>query len=85
MNKTENKEMVDAIKAAVQEHVNGKIDALRKEVKEAREENKEHMNEVQPFLDGWRGAKIISKAIKYIAGFIIAIGAASLVFMNWFK
>ena len=42
----------------------------------------EHMKEVKPFLDGWRGARTIGNFIKWTAGVLIAIGAVVAIVTN---
>jgi len=48
-------------------------------IKELRVTLENHMVEVKPFLDGWKGAKIIGNLAKWIAGLIIAVAAAIVV------
>lgn len=68
-------EMKKEIRQAIKETVNGKIDSLTVKVDA-------HMNEMRPFLQGWRGARVIGTLIKWIAGIIIAVAGATAVLMQ---
>lgn len=72
------KELVAAVKTEMQANFNGKMDRMQKKLDD-------HMEEVQPFLDGWNGAKTFSNFLKYLAGFIITIGAVVAVLINLAK
>lgn len=92
MNEKELKQITEAVEKAVQEKVNGKIDKHIREQRERDRENRKmieefngHMKDVKPFLDGWRGAMILGKAIKYMAGVLAAAGALYIILTQGFK
>ena len=84
MNEEEKKEIVDLIVERVAPEireeigttVNGKIDKLQKKVDDMDDRLEHHMDDVGPFLQGWKGAKVIGNMLKWIAGLVIAIGGA---------
>lgn len=88
--------IIDAVEASVKatvpeeikKTVNGKIDGLRvlmetnNEKHEAdMKEVREHIVEVKPLLDTYRGGKVLGEIVKWIAG----VGIAALTVKSWLK
>ena len=71
-------ELEKAIEKAVTKVVNGKIDALTEKLDQ-------HMDDIEPFMAGWKGSKIIANSVKWVAGFIIAVSAAIFAVINVIK
>ena len=71
LSKEDREEIVEIIQLTV----NGKIDRLDERIVKLCESVQAHQEEVKPFMDGWRGAKVFGNLAKWIAGVAIAIAA----------
>lgn len=82
-------QLIEIIKEAVNESVsktvNGKIDALDQKANEMYKRLEEHLVEIEPFLDGFKGAKIIGTTVKWIAGVMVAFGTIYWSLKNFFS
>lgn len=82
-------QLIEIIKRAVDESVsktvNGKIDALDQKANEMYKRLEEHLVEIEPFLDGFKGAKIIGTTVKWIAGVMVAFGTIYWSLKNFFS
>lgn len=57
--------------------------AMREENKELRDEIKELRFDIKSLVEAWNTAKGINQAVKWLAGIIIAVGAAIAVLKGW--
>lgn len=57
------------IQESVDKSINRKLDRLENKVDS-------HMEQIEPFIDGWDAARTVTTWIKWLAGFIIAVSAA---------
>lgn len=73
MNEKELQQLREHIEAVIEQKVNGKIDRMEDKLDR-------HMLEIQPFLEGYRGARVIGNVLKWIAGVVIAVGGTIAVF-----
>lgn len=72
MNDEDRTLMREEIQKAIKETVNGKIDGLRTEVKEMREEHQAHMEEIKPFIQAKASASFLSKVFLWLGGLAAA-------------
>jgi RNA processing factor Prp31 len=62
---TQKQEMITAVKKAMQEHVNGKIDNLDKKLTT-------HMTEIAPYIQALAGTKILYRGFLALGGVAVA-------------
>lgn len=72
-----------AVESSVVKTVNGKLDALKKDIMEeieaGREEHKLHAERVEPYLKGLEAVQAGKKGIFWITSVIAAVGGAILI------
>lgn len=67
-----------SVESAIQKKVNGKIDTMNTRLDK-------HLNEIEPFMQGVRGVRVLRNSALWVAVTITAIGAAILMVKNIFK
>lgn len=72
MNEEDRKLMREEIAKAIKECVNGKIDNLRNEVQQMREEHEAHMEEIKPFIQAKASASFLYKAFLWLGSLAVA-------------
>lgn len=89
--------IMDSLKETIKETVNGKIDAMRKDlnehntrheayfeqVKEYMKKTDGHIEETKPILEAYRGFNTAGELIKWVAGVGTAIGILWLILKQW--
>lgn len=66
------KVMRDEIARAIKETVNGKIDAMRAEIKEHNLKHERDMDEMKPYMQIAAGGKLVYSALKLLAGIAVS-------------